>query len=97
MVIRLTKKGFRFWLFDNRRVIVGIADKPNACPFCCYLKSRGAKRVRIMIAHRTVDGLVHQHNEWQRAFQHAAIDMERELDVRGLRGREALAVLDGLD
>lgn len=96
MMIRLTRKDFRRWLFRNRRVVVGIAENPRKCPFCRYLKWKGARFVNIQVSHRWVDGHRNQHTKWQREFQREAMRKERELDVTGLRGREALAILDGL-
>ena len=96
-MIRLTKRGFRLWLVRNRKVLVGQSDNNSNCPFCRYLKSLGARRVYIpVVGYRIVDGRMHDHNKWQRDFQNAAIRMEQELDVVGLRGREALQVLDEL-
>lgn len=96
-MIRLTKTGFRQWLVKNKKVIVGKPDKPMDCPFCRFLKSKGAKEVRVPdIRYRVVDGQIHEHNLWQRVFQIKAINMETELGVIGLRGREALQVLDEL-
>ena len=95
-MIRLTKAGFRRWLEANLGAIVGVTEAPDNCPFCRYLKSCGAKRAAIQVSYRVVDGKRHKHSKWQRDFQHQAMYMERELDVIGLRGREALGVLDGL-
>ena len=96
-MIRLTKTGFRNWLVKNRRVLVGRPNEPSDCPFCQYLKSEGAKYVRVpRIGFRVVDGENHAHNKWQREFQKDAFLMERQLDVIGLRGQEALQVLDEL-
>ena len=96
-MIRLSKKDFRRWLVKRKRVIVGVAESPCGCAFHGYLKWRGARSIRIQIKNRLVDGKFHRHNQWQRDFQIEAMKLEGELDVIGLRGREALAVLDGLD
>lgn len=96
-MIRLTRKDFRRWLWRHRRVIVGRPAEARQCPICRYLKSCGAKFVRIGIVSRTVDGQRHHHSKWQRDFQYKAIALERKLDVTGLRGQEALDILDGLD
>ncbi len=93
-MIRLAKKDFRRWLAKNQRVIVGDPDNPGLCPMCRYLKSRGAKRVFIDIGYRRVDGQMHEHCKWQRDFQKEAMRVQRLLKVVGLRGREALAILD---
>lgn len=96
-MIRLTKTGFRQWLVMNRKVFVGQPNKMRSCPFCRYLKSRGLEKVSFpTVSCRIVGGKSILNNKWQRDFQRAAIDMERRLDVIGLRGREALQVLDEL-
>lgn len=95
-MIRLTKQGFRHWLIKNRKVIVGRPEEPKDCPFCRFLKSQGAKRVNIQIGHRIVDGGIHSHSAWQRNFQKKAIRRQKELDVIGLRGGEALYVLNSV-
>lgn len=93
-MIRLTKKGFRAWLVKNQRVIVGLPEEPDNCPICRYLKSEGAKKVLIQIGYRLIDGESHTHCKWQRRFQRKSMQLQRELDVVGLRGREALGILD---
>jgi len=96
-MIRLTKTGFRQWLVKNRKVIVGRSGDIRDCPFCKYLRSRGVKKVSFpTVSCRIVGGKVLPNNKWQKAFQRQAMDMERRLDVHGLRGLEALQVLDEL-
>lgn len=96
-MIRLTKTGFRQWLIKNRRVLVGRPSEIVNCPFCKYLKSKGAERVRIPdVRYRIMDGRKQANNKWQRDFQRQAMDMERRLDVIGLRGGEAIDILDSV-
>ena len=93
-MIRLAKKDFRTWLNRNGGKIVGDPTNRTSCPFCRFLKASGAKKVVVLIANRVVDGQSHQHSKWQRAFQCRAIRMQKELNVFGLRGREALKAMD---
>ena len=95
-MIRLVKQDFRAWLLKNRKVLVGRPEDFKHCPFCNFLKSKGAKKVSIHISHRIVDGKAHVHSQWQKDFQINAIKQQRSLDVIGLRGSEALQVLDEL-
>ena len=96
-MIRLTRVDFRRWLVRNRKVIVGLPDDLEDCPMCRYLKSRGAKKIWMTFGYRVVDGRSHNNGvKWQREFQRQAVRLERELDVIGLRGQEALDVLDSV-
>lgn len=95
-MIPLSRKAFRKFLEINARKNVGDPSDTHSCPFCHFLKSKGAKRVRINILWRAVDGERYEHRGWQREFQRAAMNLREELDVEELRGREALSVLDSL-
>lgn len=96
-MIRLAKKEFRHWLMKNRKVLVGEPNEKAKCPFCLYLKWRGAKKVCVpTVGYRIVDGQIHEHNKWQRDFQRLAMRKQRELDVIGLRGGEAIDILDSV-
>ncbi len=96
-MIRLVRKDFRRWLLKNKRILVGEPDDVKKCPFCKYLKSKGATTVTTRVHHRIVDGSIHGHSKWQREFQTHAMKLQKDLDVIGLRGREALQVLDVLN
>ena len=93
-MIRLTRAGFRRWLAKNRGKIVGFPESHHYCPMCKYLRSEGAKNVYLDIKWRRADGDTYTHSKWQRDFQRLAMRRQRELDGVGLRGREALQVLD---
>jgi len=92
-MIRLVQADFRRWLRRNDGKIVGDPTEVTSCPLCRYLKSHGAKKVRMTIAARYVDNNTHMNSAWARSFQHRAIALQRQLRVEGLRGREALEAL----
>ncbi len=93
-MIRIAQKDFRIWLRRNGGKIVGDPTDINTCPLCRFLKSRGAKKVRMSFYARFVDGRSHNNTVWARKFQQRAIEVQRSLEVTGLRGREALTALN---
>ena len=96
-MIRLVKKDFRQWLRFNARTIVGDPTENSTCPLCRFLKSRGAKKVLMKFSARIVDGKLHDNSRWAVKFQKGAVELQRSLDVEGLRGREALQVIDSIN
>lgn len=95
-MIRLSKANFRRWLVENDGKIVGDPTETNTCPLCRFLKSYGAKKVNMNFSVRIVDGKSHQNIGWTRKFQRDAISLQHSFKVEGLRGREALRVLDSV-
>lgn len=93
-MIRIHQRDFRTWLQKNQGKIVGDASDVRGCPLCKFLKSKGAKHTNMQITCRTIDGERHDNSRWLREFQSNAMRLQKDLEVDGLRGHEALAALD---
>ncbi len=92
-MIQLDKRAFRNWLTSHQGQIVGNPNSPHRCPIARFLQARGGKDIHVEICERRVDGKIHQHIGWQQDFQVRAQELQKELNVTGLRGREALRAL----